>query len=76
LVSSVELLLSRDTVGDCWDVEGFEDDCIVWEGEKLKSLVVFRRVRLGGGHPATSSSELDEASIAKRLKKNDSWGKS
>ena len=37
------------------------------EGE-LKSFVDeirlgFRRARLGGGHPATSSSELDEASI-------------
>jgi len=34
----------------------------------VKSLVRvdvagFRRARLGGGHPETSSSELDEASI-------------
>ena len=35
----------------------------------------FKRARLGGGHPATSSSELDEASIAWRGTKNDSYGK-
>jgi hypothetical protein len=62
------------------DVDGSEEVMAMDEsvsGSLLLGIVVARRARLGGGHPETSSSELDddeEASIAKRLVKNDSWG--
>lgn len=63
-------MLSRDE----FEVVGLEECMVGIEGDEegeLKSfvdeivvvVVGFRRARLGGGHPATSSSELDEASI-------------
>ena len=56
------------------DIKGIEGD-LVSSGGGLGTVdvVVFKRTRLAGGHPPTSSSELgDEASIAQRLTKNDS----
>ena len=61
---------SPEQDGDCMDE---------WKVESFARVDVdrgFKRARLGGGHPATSSSELDEASIARRVTKNDSYGNS
>lgn len=67
------MMLSVGWVGS--DVNGIGDDLLSDEGEldTGDGVVVFKRTRLAGGHPPTSSSELgDEASIAQRLTKSDS----
>ena len=56
-------------------MNGIGEDLLSDEGEldTGDGVVVFKRTRLAGGHPPTSSSELgDEASIAQRLTKSDS----
>jgi hypothetical protein len=62
--------VSREGINNCSEFSGFEE-CIGKSLEKVDDEE-FKRARLGGGHPPTSSSELDEASIAWRLTKNDS----
>lgn len=44
-------------------IEGDEEGELKSFVDEIAVVVGFRRARLGGGHPATSSSELDEASI-------------
>jgi len=67
LLLFVSDVVSMDACGDKLGL----GECI------LKSLVKddiegFRRARLGGGHPSTSSFEFGEASIVWRSTKNDS----
>ena len=73
-------LFSRDSVGSIGalsaDDEEEEVECMFRECVRLKILrrvgeVESTRERLGGGDPVTSSSELEVASIAKNLMRND-----